>query len=113
MAMQSITKVPFRAVDEINQGMDERNERKVFDLILETAVRENTAQYFLLTPKLLSDLEYERGVRIHFVHSGSKMKCSSKEWNLDKFMSAARRMHNVRWYICLSMSFWKITCGAL
>ena len=63
MAMQSITKVPFRCVDEINQGMDERNERKVFDLIIETAVRANTAQYFLLTPKLLSDLKYERGVR--------------------------------------------------
>jgi hypothetical protein len=27
MALQSLTKVPFRCVDEINQGMDEVNER--------------------------------------------------------------------------------------
>ena len=40
MALQALTKVPFRCVDEINQGMDERNERKVFDLLIETSVQE-------------------------------------------------------------------------
>ena len=44
MALQALTKVPFRCVDEINQGMDERNERRVFDLLIETAVEKNSAQ---------------------------------------------------------------------
>ena len=63
--------MPFRCVDEINQGMDERNERKVFDLLIETSVRAETpSQYFLLTPKLLNDLHFVRGVQIHNVHNG-------------------------------------------
>ena len=90
MAMQAITKVPFRCVDEINQGMDERNERKVMDLVMETSVRRSTAQYFLLTPKLLSDLSYEKGVKIHCVHSGTKM-CSAKKWNIDRIIQTAAR----------------------
>ena len=66
--------MPFRCVDEINQGMDEQNERKVFDLLIETSVRAETpSQYFLLTPKLLKDLEFDRGVGIHHVHNGIDM----------------------------------------
>jgi chromosome segregation ATPase len=74
MAMQHMTQVPFRCVDEINQGMDEKNERKVFDLLIETAVKsESPSQYFLLTPKLLNDLHFVRGVDIHHVHNGIDM----------------------------------------
>ena len=74
MAMQRMTQVPFRCVDEINQGMDERNERKVFDLLIQTSVKAETpSQYFLLTPKLLSDLKFVRGVEIHHVHNGVDM----------------------------------------
>lgn len=32
--------------------MDPRNERKVFELVVKTACREGTSQYFLLTPKV-------------------------------------------------------------
>ena len=35
MALQEMTSAPFRVVDEINQGMDERNERLVFDRIVQ------------------------------------------------------------------------------
>jgi len=78
MALQSLTKVPFRCVDEINQGMDATNERfieeshknnhflqllfdfrKVFDMLMKTSVQDHQAQYFLLTPKLLPDLHYD------------------------------------------------------
>ena len=31
MALQSLARAPFRVVDEINQGMDPRNERQVVD----------------------------------------------------------------------------------
>jgi chromosome segregation ATPase len=35
MALQSLTKCPFRVVDEINQGMDATNERKIYGQVRE------------------------------------------------------------------------------
>ena len=32
LSLQGITQTPFRVVDEINQGMDQTNERKVFQV---------------------------------------------------------------------------------
>ncbi len=34
------------------KGMDPINERRVFDLLVQTACQETSAQYFLLTPKV-------------------------------------------------------------
>lgn len=77
MALQELTSVPFRCVDEINQGMDSENERRVFEMIMNTA-RQNSAQYFLLTPKLLPDLPYAENVTMIFIS-----KCTSyiPDWN--------------------------------
>ena len=36
----------------ILQGMDPNNERRVFDLVVKTACKDNTSQYFLITPKV-------------------------------------------------------------
>ncbi|KPJ18495.1 Structural maintenance of chromosomes protein 5 [Papilio machaon] len=58
MALQRRTTVPFRCVDEINQGMDAINERKMFQLLVQVTTECDNAQYFLLTPKLLTNLEY-------------------------------------------------------
>eukprot|EP00271_Cylindrocystis_brebissonii_P015997 TRINITY_DN3910_c0_g1_i1.p1 TRINITY_DN3910_c0_g1~~TRINITY_DN3910_c0_g1_i1.p1 ORF type:complete len:1031 (+),score=256.92 TRINITY_DN3910_c0_g1_i1:478-3570(+) len=58
VALQAITQCPFRVVDEINQGMDPVNERKMFQQLVRAASQPNTPQCFLLTPKLLSDLDY-------------------------------------------------------
>lgn len=52
LSLQELTPVPFRCVDEINQGMDAPNERRIFDLLIESTSKENTAQYFLITPKV-------------------------------------------------------------
>ncbi|KAJ6669575.1 hypothetical protein lerEdw1_000124 [Lerista edwardsae] len=52
MALQELNKCPFRVVDEINQGMDPVNERRVFDMVVKTACKENTSQYFFVTPKV-------------------------------------------------------------
>ncbi len=58
-------------MDEINQGMDARNERRVFQLLVRTSCgREDASQYFLLTPKLLPGLEYEEGVNVLVVNNG-------------------------------------------
>ena len=82
MAMQSLSKAPFRVVDEINQGMDQRNERMVHGRMVdiatanEQAVAEGKAmgsQYFLITPKLLTGLRYEKGMTVLCIVSGENM----------------------------------------
>jgi structural maintenance of chromosomes protein 5 len=58
MALQDETISPFRIVDEINQGMDERNERLVCDRIVRNCCGSSRSpQYFLITPKLLEALQ--------------------------------------------------------
>jgi chromosome segregation ATPase len=69
IALQELTKVPFRCVDEINQGMDANNERRVFDLIVKTAT-DSSSQYFLFSPKLLTGLSFSEKMRIHTVFNG-------------------------------------------
>lgn len=71
IALQEFTSAPFRVVDEINQGMDSRNERIVHKAMVENACAENTSQYFLITPKLLTGLHYHEKMRIHCVMAGS------------------------------------------
>lgn len=83
MALQSLARSPFRVVDEINQGMDPRNERLVHSRMVEIACGSATtsaagdggggSQYFLITPKLLPGLRYERGMRVHCIASGEYM----------------------------------------
>ncbi|AET38338.1 DNA repair ATPase SMC5 Ecym_2625 [Eremothecium cymbalariae DBVPG len=71
ISLQEFTNAPFRVVDEINQGMDARNERIVHKAMVENACAKNTSQYFLITPKLLTDLHYHERMRIHCVFAGS------------------------------------------
>lgn len=73
MALQSLAQSPFRVVDEINQGMDPRNERMVHERMVEIACREHTSQYFLITPKLLTGLRYDAKMRILCIASGEHM----------------------------------------
>ena len=109
MSLQSLTRSPFRVVDEINQGMDPRNERLVHKRmvgiacgVLDQPVQSQSrhenhhrdgedddvsegqgtgggaaggggSQYFLITPKLLHNLAYERGMRVLCIASGDYM----------------------------------------
>ena len=117
MSLQSLTQSPFRVVDEINQGMDPRNERLVHKRMVgiacgntNTPTNNNNhaanspsddvddedengrngqgmdrdeappgsgggggSQYFLITPKLLHNLTYERGMRVLCIASGEYM----------------------------------------
>jgi len=84
LSLQALTTVPFRCVDEINQGMDARNERLIFKLLVETSCCENNAQYFLLTPKLLTGLDYNPRMNVLCVHNGPGM-LHHTEFDLDKF----------------------------
>ncbi|XP_043259904.1 structural maintenance of chromosomes protein 5 isoform X1 [Colletes gigas] len=73
ISLQELSRVPFRCVDEINQGMDAANERRIFNLLVQMTGRRNSSQYFLLTPKLVPDLEYSETVTVHCVFNGPFM----------------------------------------
>ncbi|XP_034951339.1 structural maintenance of chromosomes protein 5 [Chelonus insularis] len=70
LSLQEMCRVPFRVADEINQGMDAIYERKIFDKLVELTSTAHGSQYFLITPKLLPNLQYNENVRVHVVHNG-------------------------------------------
>jgi chromosome segregation ATPase len=96
MALQQMTSSPFRVVDEINQGMDERNERLVFDRIVKSCCdvengggRHNT-QYFLVTPKLLQGLrclDHDQ-VTVLLIWNGPGIE---EKWNLSTVIENLER----------------------
>jgi hypothetical protein len=101
MALQQRAKAPFRVVDEINQGMDPRNERMVHQRLVEVSCQPGTPQYvsypfndtlmhtcnhysyilliryFLITPKLLPNLTYHSMMKVLCIFNG--------EWQPEKF----------------------------
>lgn len=83
MALQEMMVSPFRCVDEINQGLDDRNERLVFKRIVKNSTRppgrspiDHAGQYFLITPKLLPNLidMEEEATTVLFVMNGKYIK---------------------------------------
>ncbi|XP_055857163.1 structural maintenance of chromosomes protein 5 [Episyrphus balteatus] len=74
LSLQQLTHVPFRCVDEINQGMDPRNERKIFDMLVEETTRTGSSQYFFVTPKLLPNLNCNERMTVHIVFNGKFVK---------------------------------------
>ncbi|XP_078313053.1 structural maintenance of chromosomes protein 5-like [Crassostrea virginica] len=93
LALQELAKCPFRCVDEINQGMDPVNERKVFELVVQTVCQKSKSQYFLLSPKLLPDMNYASSMTYLCVNNGPHMLCH-KDWDLKKFIQRRRRMRD-------------------
>nr|XP_012309305.1 structural maintenance of chromosomes protein 5 isoform X2 [Aotus nancymaae] len=91
MALQELNRCPFRVVDEINQGMDPVNERRVFEMVVNTACKENTSQYFFITPKLLQNLRYSEKMTVLFVYNGPHM-LEPNRWNLKAFQRRRRRI---------------------
>lgn len=70
LALQQLNKAPFRVLDEINQGMDEQNERKTMSFFVEHAcssVKGRAQQYFLVSPKLIPNLPTHRRMNIVFI----------------------------------------------
>ncbi|KAF9166857.1 Structural maintenance of chromosomes protein 5 [Mortierella sp. AD011] len=81
MALQSLSNVSFRVVDEINQGMDPRNERMVHSQLVENACVEGTAQYFLITPKLLPNLDYHERMKVLCIYNGEWLDEGVTKWS--------------------------------
>ncbi|KAK5648718.1 hypothetical protein RI129_003610 [Pyrocoelia pectoralis] len=80
LSLQELTPVPFRCVDEINQGMDSNNERRIFELLVDATTQSDTSQYFFITPKLVPNLKFVQGITVHIVHNGPFVS-SQKKWN--------------------------------
>uniref|UniRef100_A0A671YKD5 Structural maintenance of chromosomes protein 5 n=1 Tax=Sparus aurata TaxID=8175 RepID=A0A671YKD5_SPAAU len=91
MALQELNRCPFRVVDEINQGMDPVNERRVFDIVVRTACKETTSQYFFITPKLLQNLQYADEMTILCVHNGPYM-LPPNQWDEKAFIRRFQRV---------------------
>ena len=92
MALQELARSPFRVVDEINQGMDPRNERMVHERMVDIACRERTSQYFLVTPKLLNDLKFHPKMKVHCIASGEHMPDQSVNLDFQKLAKVALRV---------------------
>jgi len=95
ISLQDLTSCPFRLVDEINQGMDPRNERMIFSQVVAAATRPGLPQYFLITPKLLPGLTYNKATTILCVFNGPH-HIPQSEYNLTKFVSAAIAHRNAK-----------------
>ncbi|KAG6844359.1 hypothetical protein H0H87_007540 [Tephrocybe sp. NHM501043] len=70
LSLTEEARAPFSLVDEINQGMDQRAERSVHNSMVQVTCKEDSAQYFLITPKLLPDLIYHDRMKILCVNNG-------------------------------------------
>lgn len=92
MALQSLSRAPFRVVDEINQGMDPRNERVVHERMVDIACEEATSQYFLITPKLLTGLKYHERMTVHIIESGEYMPSDHRELDVGRVIERQRRI---------------------
>jgi chromosome segregation ATPase len=80
ISLQGLTACPFRVVDEINQGMDPKNERKIFQQMVGAACEAGTPQCFLLTPKLLPQLEYTADITVLCIFNGPWIKDVARGW---------------------------------
>lgn len=77
MSLTEMARTPFSLVDEINQGMDKRAERRVHNQMVQVTCSENAGQYFLITPKLLEGLHYNPRMRILQVNNGVRLPDSA------------------------------------
>lgn len=90
MSLQGLTDAPFRIVDEINQGMDPRNEKMAHKYLVHTACQNNKSQYFLVTPKLLTGLYYHPDMVIHCIYTGPLIDAVEKDSDKPDFMDLTR-----------------------
>lgn len=90
MSLQGLTDAPFRIVDEINQGMDPRNEKMAHKYLVHTACQNNKSQYFLVTPKLLTGLYYHPDMVVHCIYTGPLIDAVEKDSNKPDFMDLTR-----------------------
>lgn len=92
MSLQGMAQAPFRVVDEINQGMDPRNERMMHERMVDVACHEHASQYFLITPKLLPGLRYDENMTVLCIASGQHVPSGSTKLDLRQCLQIQRRL---------------------
>lgn len=90
MSLQGLTNAPIRIVDEINQGMDPKNEKMAHKYLVRTACKEGASQYFLVTPKLLNGLYYHPDMAIHCIFTGPLLKSNTENSSGPDFLDLQR-----------------------
>lgn len=78
MSLMRQAKTPFTVVDEINQGMDQRNERAMHDQLVKTTCQDDAGQAWLVTPKLLTGLSYHPHMRVLAIGNGPWVPSSTE-----------------------------------
>ncbi|CAM9443801.1 unnamed protein product [Ectocarpus sp. 6 AP-2014] len=99
MALQDLQHSPFRVVDEINQGMDPKNERQVFSHIVLNSCGPSRKQYILITPKLLQGLVAmdNDGMTIVVLMNGPNNNTKgTEEHSIKNFIAAKKRQRALR-----------------
>jgi structural maintenance of chromosomes protein 5 len=79
LSMQPFTPLPFRLVDEINQGLDATFERTVLESLLsKTSASVSGKQLFIFTPKLMTDLSHVAHMRSLVIFNGPEVGTTVK-----------------------------------
>lgn len=97
MSLAKMSRTPFSLVDEINQGMDQRAERNVHNQMVEVTCSNATGQYFLITPKLLTGLDYHPNMRILVVKNGTWIpdtEDKKQTWKISDCLQKYRAAHS-------------------
>ncbi|KAF9651246.1 P-loop containing nucleoside triphosphate hydrolase protein [Thelephora ganbajun] len=94
MSLMEQARSPFSLVDEINQGMDARAERLVHNQLVDVTCSSDVGQYFLITPKLLPNLDYHPRMKVLCVYNGEWLPGEADEGSLmglvNKFLEKGR-----------------------
>ena len=88
MSLTEHARAPFSLVDEINQGMDQQYERHVHDNLVAVTCKEDSGQYFLITPKLLTGLNYDERMKILCANNGEWIPEERITGNLNNMIDA-------------------------
>ena len=100
LSLQQVTTVPFRVVDEINQGMDPHNERRIMQILnyectptMQHRQHDDGAirlpQYFVVTPKLLPRLEYSPCSSVYVIFNGP-FQMPQEFWKMKEFVKSQK-----------------------
>ena len=66
--------------------MDQKAERNVHNQLVEVTCSDDAGQYFLITPKLLTGLKYQRKMKILIVNNGSYCESASRSVDVRLFL---------------------------
>lgn len=86
IALQDRAHSPFRVLDEINQGMDEPNERITMKFLVDFSCRNTSKaqQYFVVTPKLIDNLHTNPRMNVLYIFGGTSVDHSRNVIPSDK-----------------------------